>query len=342
LIRVEKDLSTGHTESKAWHRLLSGRVRAATGIALSFVLLAAAVGRTDLQVLGDAIGTVSVAVVLAAALLSTAEVSVRAARWRLLLSPFAPVSLRESLAYLTIGHLLNAVLPARLGDVMRALLTGIRQRVSSASVLGTIAVERLADALLLGLAVSAGVLLGFRGLEPTMFALLVAGAITTGTTLLALFLLRQRAGEATIIGSFVYRHGARFLAGAAAVRRPRLLGPICLLTFLSFALAVGIFSAVAVAVGLPISAWQSALVIAAVTLSTAIPAGPASIGTYEFVGMTVMTSMGYPPEASLLCVALVHLVALVPASLIGLASMWWLGIRLPNIRGDRIRLEAMG
>lgn len=325
-----------------WRRLLSRRVRAAIGIPISVVLLAAAVSRIDLDLLGDAIAAVNVVVLFAAAVLSVAEVSVRAARWRVLLAPFAEVSFRHSLAYLTIGHLLNSILPARLGDVMRALLTGVRLRVSRVSVLGTIAVERLADAALLGLAVSAGVLLGFRGLAPTMFAILIAGAIAIGITLLALLLLRRGGVAGTRIGSFVYHHGARFLAGAAAVRKPQMLGVICILTALSFVLAVAIFAAVAVAVGLSVPLWQSALVIAAVTLSTAIPSGPASIGTYEFIGMTVMTSMGYPAEASLLCVALVHLVALVPASLIGLVSMWWLGIRVPSLRGDRMRSEALG
>ena len=330
------------SERPAWRRLWSGRVRTVIGIPISIVLLLLALTRIDFELLGDAMAAVSVAVLFAAALLSVAEVSVRGVRWQFLLFPFAKVSFSHAMAYLTIGHLLNAVLPARLGDVMRALLTGIRLHVSRVSVLGTIAVERLADAALLGLALTVGVVVGFRSLAPTLTAFVVAGATVAAVAVLALLILRRGGVAATRVGALVTHHGGRFLAGAGALRDPRAFVVVAALTGAAFALAIAIFAAVAVAVGLSIPLWQSALIIAAVTLSTAIPSGPASIGTYEFVGMTVMTSMGYPAEASLLCVALVHVVALVPASLIGLASMWWLGIRVPTLRADATRSEALG
>jgi uncharacterized membrane protein YbhN (UPF0104 family) len=210
------------------------------------------------------------------------------------------------------------------------------------SVLGTIAVERLADAALLGLALAVGVLVGFRSLAPTLTAFVVAGAVAAALAVLGLLILRHGGVAATRIGALITHHGGRFLAGAGALREPRTFVVVVALTGAAFALAIAIFAAVALAVGLSVPLWQSALIIAAVTLSTAIPSGPASIGTYEFVGMTVMTSMGYPAEASLLCVALVHVVALVPASLLGLAAMWWLGIRVPSLRSEAARSEALG
>jgi uncharacterized protein (TIRG00374 family) len=317
-------------------------MRALIGIPISIILLIAALTRIDADLLGQALARVSVVVLFGAAVLSVVEVSVRGVRWQVLLAPFARVSFRQSMAYLTVGHLLNAVLPARLGDVMRALLTGVRLGVSRISVLGTIAVERLADAALLGLALMVGVLVGFRSLAPTLTAFVAAGAVAAAAALVGILLLRRGGVAATRIGSLVTHHGGRFLAGAGALRNPRTFLVVATLTAAAFALAIAIFAAVAYAVGLSIPLWQSALIIAAVTLSTAIPSGPASIGTYEFVGMTVMTSMGYPAEASLLCVALVHVVALVPASLLGLVSMWWLGIRVPSLRAQATSPEVLG
>jgi uncharacterized protein (TIRG00374 family) len=331
-----------HRKPFEWRRLWSSRVRAAIGIPISILLLVAALSRIDLDLLGGALAAVSVVVLFLAAAISVVEVSVRAVRWQLLLSPFAAVSFRDSLAYLSVGHLLNGVLPARLGDVMRALLTGVRLRVSRVSVLGTIAVERLADAAVLGMALTVGVLVGFRTLAPTLFTILLVGAAVAGIAVVGLVLLRRGGVAATRIGALLQHHGGRFLAGAKATRDPRKLAAMGGLTILSFALAIAIFATVAMAVGLSVPLWQSALIIAALTLSTAIPSGPASIGTYEFIGMTVMTSMGYPAESSLLCVALVHVVALVPASFMGLAAMWWLGIRVPSLHADPARTEAVG
>ena len=308
----------------------AGWVRAVIGIPVSIVLLAVTASRVQFDLLADGWASVSIALVLLAAGISVLEVSIRAVRWRVLLAPFAPVSFGTSLGYLSMGHLANTVLPARLGDVTRALLTGTQLQASRVSVLGTIAVERIADAGLLALALALGVWLGFSGGAGTLASLLLVAGSVVVVGGLATLVLGHRTVAGTRLGGFVRRHSGRFLAGAAALRRPRSALRVVVLTVAAFALAILIFAVVAEAVGLSLPVWQSALVIAAVTLSTAIPSGPASIGTYEFVGMAVMTSMGYPAETSLLSVALVHIVATVPAALMGLASMWWLGVRIPG------------
>lgn len=302
-------------------------VRAIIGMAVSAAFIAATVASVELELLAEAWAAVGIGLLTVAAGLSVVEVNVRAVRWRLLLRSLAPVGYGVTLGYLAIGHLANAILPARLGDVARALLAGVRLHVARASVLGTIAVERVSDAGLLGLAVAAGVLIGFRQLAPTVLILLGAGVLASAVALSVFLVLRRQAVAATRIGAFFSHHGARFWTGATGLRGWREALAWIGLTIASFGLTVIIMSTVAAAVGIPMPPWQAALVIASVTLSTAIPAGPASIGTYEFVGMTVLASMGFPVEQSLLCVALVHAMVVVPPSLMGLVAMWWLGVR---------------
>lgn len=302
-------------------------IRAAMGIAISGLFAAATISRIDLELLPKAWAAVGLGLLAVATLVSFVEVAVRAVRWRILLRPLASVGFATVLGYLSIGHLANAILPARLGDVARAVLTGVRLRTSRTSVLGTIAVERVSDAGLLGLAVLTGMLIGFRQLAPVVVAFGIAGTAALIVALVAFVVLGHHSIAATRAGEFLRRHGGRFLAGAAALRSPRRVLAVGALTAASFGLTVIMFSTVASAVGLTMPLWQSALVIAAVTLSTAIPAGPASIGTYEFVGMTVMTSMGFPAEQSVLTVALAHLAVVLPPSAMGLVAMWWLGIR---------------
>lgn len=304
-------------------------LRALLGIAISIGFAAVTISRVDLAIMSRAWAEVSMTLLVLAAGLSLAELGVRAVRWRLLLSPLADVRYGVALGYLSIGHLANAILPARLGDIARGLLSGAGLGVSRASVLGTIAVERVADAGLLGAAVMVGVLIGFRELAPTLVAIAVAGTVAVTGALLIVVVLRRGAIVATRRGGGLLRHGKSFVAGADALRRPSSLAAVATLTLASFGLAVVILMTVATAVGLAIPVWQAALIISAVTLSTAIPAGPASIGTYEFFGSAVMVTMGFPPEQSLLCVALVHVVVVMPAAMSGLAAMWWMSIR-PN------------
>jgi glycosyltransferase 2 family protein len=302
-------------------------VRALVGLAISTAFIVATVATVERELLAQAWATVGMGLLLVAVAVSIVELNVRAVRWRLLLRSLAPVGYGVTLGYLSIGHLANAILPARLGDLARALASGVRLRVSRTSVLGTIALERVSDASLLGLAVAVGALVGFRQLAPAV-GLLVAGAAVAGAATLGIFLvLRRQSVARTRIGGLLHDHGARFWAGANGLRGPGEILAWVALTATSFALTVGIFSIGTAAVGLSMPIWQAALVMAAVTLSTAIPTGPASIGTYEFVGMTVMVSMGFSTEHSLLCVALVHAIVVVPPSLMGLGAMCSLGVR---------------
>lgn len=307
--------------------LSSGTFRATVGFGTSAVLLVATASAVDPQLLARAWGRIGFGLIVVAAVLSILEVNVRAVRWRLLLLRLVPVSHRDALAYLCLGHLANAILPARLGDVARVLVTGTRLRTPRSSVLGTIAVERISDTALLGIAVSVAVLIGFRQFAPAVAAILAAGAMAAAVAVVALVLLRRNGIGTTRAGGFLRIQGSRFWEGAAGLRTARQMTAWVVLTIGSFSLTVVIFSLITWAVGLSMPIWQAALVIAAVTLSTGIPAGPASIGTYEFVGMTVMVSMGFGAEPSLLSVALVHAVAVIPASLVGLGAMWWFGIR---------------
>ncbi len=318
-------------------------VRAAIGLGVSAVFVAATASAVDLELLGEAWARVGFGMVVAAAALSILEVNVRAVRWRLLLGLLAPVDHRHALGYLCLGHLANAILPARLGDLARALVTGTRLRSSRSSVLGTIAVERISDTALLGIAVGVAVLIGFRQFAPAMAAFLGAGAVATAVAVLAFAVLRRDAIGQTRAGGFLRAEGSRFWQGASGLRSLRRALAWGLLTVSSFALTIVIFWLVAHSVGLSMPLWQAALVMAAVTLSTAIPAGPASIGTYEFVGLTVMVSMGFAAEPSLLGVALVHAVAVLPASLIGLGAMWWFGIRphVPRVSSPSAATEQV-
>lgn len=302
-------------------------VRPLIGIAVSALFVGVTLARVDFRRLGTAWEGIAVELIILAALISFAEVTVRAIRWGALLAPFADAKLTTTLAFLSVGHLANAILPARLGDVARAFLAGGRLGVSRVTVFGTIAVERVADAGLLLLAAAAAVAIGYTSLAPALGILALAGVACVLVVLVAARVLGGDAVVDTRVGLLIRDHAKRFVAGATALRRLETLRWVVILTITSYGLAVLIMQVLGSAAGLSLSPWQSAVVIAAVTLSTAIPAGPASLGTYEFVGMTVLVSMGFAPERSLLAIVLVHAVATIVPAALGLVAMWRLQLR---------------
>jgi uncharacterized membrane protein YbhN (UPF0104 family) len=232
-------------------------------------------------------------------------------------------------AYLSIGYLANSLLPTRLGDIARAYLAGSAFHVSRAATLGTIVVERVADgATMLGLAVLSSLIVTsvveVRALATYAVALAFAAVLAIGLIWLGLSrgtLARRRYPQ--LARAFASRV-ALGLAGVRTVPGALVVGG---LTLAAAATAVGVAWSVATAAGVPLSLVQAILFTSGIALSLAIPAAPASLGTYEFVGVVILSSFGASAEQALATILVMRLVSTLPLSILGLAAIWILHIR---------------
>ena len=308
-------------------------VRLITGLAISVVFLAITVSRVDLGETARALSNAAPGGILLAIALVLVELTIRAERWRILLNPSAAVPLRSAFAYLTIGYFANAVLPARLGDPARAYLAGRSFGISSLATLGTIVVERVSDALtillvvlLAGIAVAPGSQLS--GSAAVLTALAVVGAV--GAVVVGFVVLRSGILDRGL-GRRVWAVVARVGEGAAVLRRPRGVALILGLTILPFGVAVCTFGAVSGALGLPLDPVQWAFVLGVLALSTAIPAAPGSLGTYEFAGVTALGILGIGSSQALAATVLIHVIAALPPALLGLVATLILHVRIADI-----------
>ena len=310
-----------------------GLIRLLLGLAISAFFAWATLTRVDLAEVGAALQRVSFGGLAIAVVLVGAELVMRAFRWRVLLRPLADVPLRLTAAYLAIGYFANTMLPARLGDVARALLAGRAFGIGRLAVLGTIVVERLADGLfILAVVVLLGLVVA-GGADLASTAVVLSGLAVVGLIVLAMVLAWiRRPGEGLRgrLRSFV----DRILQGTTALRSPASFAVAAFLTVAAFGSAVATFSIVASAAGVQLSIGQAALVMGGLALSTSIPAAPSSIGTYEFVGLTIMTALGVGADVALAIVVLVHLVATLPLAIAGLLAAWQLHFRVSEIADD--------
>lgn len=70
---------------------------------------------------------------------------IRAWRWKIILEPIKKTGFFSRLLTILIGFGGNCVLPARLGELIRAVYLGKKENMSSSSALGTVVVERILD-----------------------------------------------------------------------------------------------------------------------------------------------------------------------------------------------------
>lgn len=302
--------------------------RVVIGAVISVVFLGLVVSRVDLGAVLAALRGASPALMAVALLVLVADLFTRAWRWQLLLAALVPVPppIRRAAAYLTIGFMANAVLPARLGDVARAYLAGTAFGAARLATLGTVVVERVSDGLaMVLLAVISGLLVvsdlapQLRDLELAAVALGVAG--TVGLVVLWVALRRgplARTRLATVARGLL----ERVATGAAAFRTPAGALRIVAITALAATTGTAIWFIVTAAVGIPLTPAQAILVSSGTALSLAIPAAPSSLGTFEFVGVLILGSFGATNEVALAAILLVRLSTTIPMALVGLLVTW--------------------
>jgi uncharacterized membrane protein YbhN (UPF0104 family) len=320
------------------------RLRILLGIAISVAFLAVTVSRVDLLLVGRIIVEASLLGVVAGLGVVCGDVAIRALRWQLLLRRFVVVPYRRALAFLCIGYLANTILPARLGDLARAYLAGTAFGAPRLATLGTIMVERVSDGLVMlatVIVVSAFVTTA-GALQNTALALLLvglAGLLVLGVGVLVAGRLRM---QETRAGRLVRDFVARVAAGAGALRTVGGAAGIVGLTLAGLGSAVLIVVTVSRAVGLELSPAHAALTTAGLALSLAIPAAPGSLGTYEFVGVSILVALGYPAESALATVVLIHVSASLPPAIGGLIATWVYHVRVGALieRGEQPEAPA--
>ena len=91
------------------------------------------------------LGRVSLAAFGLFVLMHLGSLWLRAVRWAVLVRPLAPVPPARLVPPLAIGFMVNFILPARLGEIVRVWLLGRTGLVSASAAFGSVVVERLTD-----------------------------------------------------------------------------------------------------------------------------------------------------------------------------------------------------
>src|SRR6478672_7827681 len=250
----------------------SSRLRAIGGVSVSIVALLLVIRGVDLQATANVLRSADFRWIGLGAMFAWGDLAFRGLRWQRLVHPIKAVSYLPMLGYLLIGYLMNNVLPARLGELVRSHYLGDREGISRAAALGTVVVERVVDLVAcVAIAATALLILSVRGV--------VANVVLLGAAVTGLFLIALAAGivahripgldriRALIDGFPRIRDVARSLQeGLAVAARPRTVGEAIVVSGASWIMAVLAFAAIGQALGLQLSMAQAALIVSGVAL----------------------------------------------------------------------------
>jgi uncharacterized protein (TIRG00374 family) len=312
-------------------------LRAVIGIAVSVIALVLVFGSVDLSATADVLRGAAPGWVALMAVFLTADLVLRALRWKRLLAPIKDIPFRATFSYLLIGYLANNVLPARLGELVRCHYLGDREGISRATALGTVVVERVIDIMVVvAIAAAAILVLSVRGI--------VASAVLVGVAIgvllavgLGLGVVAHRLPGAERIASAaerwprVHEIAGKLRAGLAVAGRPRTLAEALGLSIVAWSATLLGFAAAGQAVGVQLTIGQASLLASGVALAAAIPSGPASLGTFELAAVRIGGALGIAAAPAFAIALLVHATILVITSLGGGTALIRLGWRRDEV-----------
>lgn len=280
------------------------------------------------------------------------NVGVRAVRWRISLWPVRRLPLSACVNATAIGLFANNVLPARIGEFVRAYALARKEHVPTGTALGGLFIERMFDGFAL-----VGLLWGV-----TRFVALPVWAETTANVAFWIFVgflafqillvVRPRA----VIGTaqWVRRRlfGARFeagLEGALAtfidgfrlLRRPGLLAASALLALAQWTLVAGLFWLGMAAFGFGTRAGAGgALFTNSITaLGVAVPSSPGFVGTFQALVVKSLEAFGIDRTLAFTYSLGFHAASFVPVTIVGLFAFLRAGLSWKEIERSEEELE---
>ena len=304
----------------------SGRDRAIRIGAFALLLAALAWMFHDvrLDALKSAVGGTAWGWVGLAAGLNLVALGFAAARWRALLRPLAPgTTLGQAFRGMMIGYTVSMVVPVRAGELARSHYVGIRTGLSRATVLGSILLDHLVNAV--GLLVGLAVLPFFIGIPDWMRSGAWVALALFAVALTAVAAMRpiERDGAAPgADGTPVRRIGGllgKLQHGLTGAQQPRALATSFGASLIAWALEVGVVMMGLRAVGLRLPIPAGFLVLAWVNLAIAFPvAPPANAGTLELGATLALLQFDVNKERALAFAILYHFLQVIPVAILGL------------------------
>jgi uncharacterized membrane protein YbhN (UPF0104 family) len=241
----------------------------------------------------------------------------RGERWmRLLREGGARLSRVDSYALTTVGYMGNNALPARAGDLLKAVLSSREARVPTADGFGTLVAERVLDAVALVaiFAVLVTTLSLPLGVEGWMLAAVGGGLALAAAA--AAFL-----GRDTGAGRKVREVAIRLLAPTRRLWSVTGAGLLAL-SIVIWLVEGSVYAVLGAVAGVHLSLLDGLYIMALANLVALVPAAPGYLGTFDAaVLLGVRLVAGGTHAAALAYAVVVRFVLFVPITVVGLAAL---------------------
>lgn len=319
----------------------SGKVdaRFLIGVGISLFFLVLLFRKIDFNQLAAAFSNLDYRYLAAAILITLFSLSFRAVRWHYLMLPLKRARPRNLLAATIICYMGNNLLPARLGEFLRAMVLAEKEELEMSAVFATLVIDRLFDgfSVLLILVVTFFTINLPPGMEKVQQGLVTGGYVTLSLyiAVIGFLLLLKRTTLRTlhfvglVLSPFPKGLSDRiipllgsFISGIRLSSKPGELIAILFTTLVIWMSAAWPIDLVLKAFGISLPFTASLFILVFLVFAVMVPASPGYVGTYHAACMYGLMAFNISKELSLSVALVVHAISFFPVIVYGFFFVW--------------------
>ena len=324
-------------------------VRAIVGVALAAACLYFAFRGIEYRELWESLRQADYVWLVPAMCFVVVSMIFRAFRWRCLLSPVKRVGFMDLFSAINICFMANNFLPARSGEFIRAVLIGKKHRVSISTVLATVVLERIFDAICV-MALFLYLIFSFTVDEKWKKAGL--GLVILYSAILALLVLGRMYSQSVqrvahrILSRFSSSFAQKicgiidsFLQGLNVLKEWRQVALIGMLSVCVWGTILATYYFLCGAFGVHMTPQGYVLLVCALAVAVMAPI-PGYIGSFHAAYRAALVVFGYTSSLALACAIVAHGAQYVCITLLGALCLWREGLSFGRLRVEEEMIEG--
>jgi uncharacterized protein (TIRG00374 family) len=319
------------------------------GIGISVFFMALLFRKIDFNQLWAALVAVDYRYILLAVVCTFISYFLRAVRWHYLLIPEKRIPLSSLYPATIIGYMANNVLPARLGEFVRAYVLAQREGLQTPTVFASLVIDRLFDGftVMLILLFTLFTLRLPQGLSEAETVLKTGGVVTFvlyAGVVAFLFLLKRQtmrtlAWTGVLLKPFPQRLTDRiipllgsFIGGIRMSAKGGHIAAVLVSSLAVWLLCIIPVDLVLQGFGIQLPITASMFILVLLVFAVMVPASPGFIGTYHYACFKGLSAFGIAGSKAVSIALVLHSISFFPVILAGAYHLWRGKISLNAVR----------
>lgn len=318
--------------------------KAMAGIAVSAAFLYLAFHEVDPAALAEGLKEADYLYMIPVFLVMLLSMWFRAIRWHYLLKAIKKIGVGSLFSASAIGLMANNLLPARLGEFVRAVVIGRKENISKSSSFATIVVERVLDGLTVLTFLGIVLIFDLFSFPPVMREAAWITVIFYLAVIIFLVLLKLRKEMALAIVAFFVKHLpggiARkitglleaFIDGLKVLENGWDLARAMVLSFLVWVPNIVVIWLLFLSFDFALPFYAPVILFVILTIGIMIPSAPGFIGTIQYCSVLGLGLFGVGQSEALSYSIVYHLGVFIPITVAGLVCLLIEGLSFSEMR----------